>query len=560
MARIRAIATCCSDSPGWPSSSKSASLDCTASRLAPASHLGGDQAVEPDLVADHVAEPDLAEPERHGPVAGREVDRQQCGQRREVRKQAAERDVLAERHELALDVDRDGPRRGSHSCPTLRSRVPSTAPTSTGRLIASTAARIVRSCTGCWPGSRSVEFSGQITTSGAAPGARRDLGGQHLRGVRVVLCHRGGAEQIRQVPRVRHVALHGGDCACWLAGRALIHREQRGRPARARRRRRRPARGRARRRAAAGPGRGGPARSAAARRGEQQPRQAGARQGDDERQQRRRRRPRTRARSARQPGSSPACPRGTHRASGPAPPRPPPTRPLPLLAARPAAAAAGAAQREHGEDHAWMTASAPTRTRRCSPARTAAGRRTPGRIPGRRPASRAGSAATAPPRATPDQLRPAATAPGGRRPPEPPPAAATAAPAGSAVRRLGESRRPGTPGRRLWTCGRRRGPGLPPRDPRPPPRVLRPQRDLRPRNGPPRVHGGPGGAHLVAGSGEHHRPPVGRQAITISLRAYPGPARVHLAAGRVRKPLCKSILAFRLLMMIKHDSVTTACS
>ena len=35
-ARILAIASCCSDSPAWPSTSKLASLDCTASRLAPA--------------------------------------------------------------------------------------------------------------------------------------------------------------------------------------------------------------------------------------------------------------------------------------------------------------------------------------------------------------------------------------------------------------------------------------------------------------------------------------------------------------------------------------------
>ena len=35
-ARILAIAVCCWVSPSWPSISKSASLDCTASRLAPA--------------------------------------------------------------------------------------------------------------------------------------------------------------------------------------------------------------------------------------------------------------------------------------------------------------------------------------------------------------------------------------------------------------------------------------------------------------------------------------------------------------------------------------------
>ena len=36
MARIRAIAVCCSVSPSCPSISKSASLDCRASRFAPA--------------------------------------------------------------------------------------------------------------------------------------------------------------------------------------------------------------------------------------------------------------------------------------------------------------------------------------------------------------------------------------------------------------------------------------------------------------------------------------------------------------------------------------------
>ena len=36
MAWIRAMATCWVDSPDWPSTSNVASLDCTASRLAPA--------------------------------------------------------------------------------------------------------------------------------------------------------------------------------------------------------------------------------------------------------------------------------------------------------------------------------------------------------------------------------------------------------------------------------------------------------------------------------------------------------------------------------------------
>ena len=40
-------------------------------QVGPGGDLGGDQAVEADLVADHVAEPDLADAEHHGPVAGR---------------------------------------------------------------------------------------------------------------------------------------------------------------------------------------------------------------------------------------------------------------------------------------------------------------------------------------------------------------------------------------------------------------------------------------------------------------------------------------------------------
>ena len=67
MARIRAIAVCCSVSPSCPSISKSASLDCRASRFAPAVDLGPHQVVEAHLVADHVAEPDLARSGRRRP-------------------------------------------------------------------------------------------------------------------------------------------------------------------------------------------------------------------------------------------------------------------------------------------------------------------------------------------------------------------------------------------------------------------------------------------------------------------------------------------------------------
>ena len=60
-------------------------------------------------------------------------------------------------------------------------------------------------------GSMSVEFSGQITMAGAGRRPAGDLARERDRRRRVIRGDPGGAQLIRQVPGVRHVALHGGD-------------------------------------------------------------------------------------------------------------------------------------------------------------------------------------------------------------------------------------------------------------------------------------------------------------------------------------------------------------
>src|SRR5205823_3745380 len=71
-------------------------------------YLGGDQPVEADLVADHVAEPDAAQAEHDGPAAGGEVAWLEADKRGDVRQQPAERNVFAERHQLSFDIERAG--------------------------------------------------------------------------------------------------------------------------------------------------------------------------------------------------------------------------------------------------------------------------------------------------------------------------------------------------------------------------------------------------------------------------------------------------------------------
>ena len=71
MARIRAMASCCVDSPVWPSTSNVGVVGLHRQQVRARRHLGADQAVEADLVADHVAEPDPADVEHHRPVARR---------------------------------------------------------------------------------------------------------------------------------------------------------------------------------------------------------------------------------------------------------------------------------------------------------------------------------------------------------------------------------------------------------------------------------------------------------------------------------------------------------
>ena len=70
--------------------------------------LGADQPVEADLVADDVAQADLADPEHHGLVAGGEVVRLETGRQvGDLGEEAAERDHLAERDQPALVVGGD---------------------------------------------------------------------------------------------------------------------------------------------------------------------------------------------------------------------------------------------------------------------------------------------------------------------------------------------------------------------------------------------------------------------------------------------------------------------
>src|SRR5690348_3986081 len=66
--------------------------------------LRPDQVVEGHLVADHVAEPDFPDAEHHRSAPRGEVDRLQRREVAEAGDDAAVRDVLTERHELALDV------------------------------------------------------------------------------------------------------------------------------------------------------------------------------------------------------------------------------------------------------------------------------------------------------------------------------------------------------------------------------------------------------------------------------------------------------------------------
>src|SRR6478672_11611732 len=66
--------------------------------------LRPDQVVEGHLVADHVAQPDLPDAEHDRPAPRGEVDRLQRREVAEAGDNAAVRDVLTERHELALDV------------------------------------------------------------------------------------------------------------------------------------------------------------------------------------------------------------------------------------------------------------------------------------------------------------------------------------------------------------------------------------------------------------------------------------------------------------------------
>ena len=124
-------------------------------------------------------------------------------------------------------------------------------------------------------GSWSVEFSGQMTRSGAGGAAAAHPRGQRLGRGRVVLGHRRGAQQVGQVAGVRHVALDRGDDGARLARPRPLSA---GRSAAARRERhhRRPARAAGQRRARRDPA----ARLAVQRpgrcRAEEQPGQAAA--------------------------------------------------------------------------------------------------------------------------------------------------------------------------------------------------------------------------------------------------------------------------------------------
>src|SRR5271167_2506759 len=75
-------------------------------QVRPGRDLGPHHVVEAHLVADHVAELDLPDVEDDGRMARGEVGRLQRREGTEAGDEAAERDVLAKRYQLALDVDR----------------------------------------------------------------------------------------------------------------------------------------------------------------------------------------------------------------------------------------------------------------------------------------------------------------------------------------------------------------------------------------------------------------------------------------------------------------------
>ena len=140
--------------------------------------------------------------------------------------QPAERDVLAERHQLALDVGlaRPAARQPQHAGVAHR----------VGQQGADEHRPVDRVHR---PGDRGVHLRvvpgveigrvlGPDHQGGRGLGARTDACGQALGGGRVVERDGGGPQQAGQAPRVRHVPLDGGHGGRRGAGRLLVNREQ----------------------------------------------------------------------------------------------------------------------------------------------------------------------------------------------------------------------------------------------------------------------------------------------------------------------------------------------
>ncbi len=159
-------------------------------------------------------------------VTGGEVDRLEVDQRGDVREQAAERDVLTERDQLALHVDRHRAAAGQPQLAGVAERILQQRPdqhrTVDGRHRAGDRGVDGRVLARVEVG-RVLRPDHQV---GGGPGARGDLRGQGPGGGGVILGHGGRAEQALHRPGVRDVALHRGHRRGALPGPGPVHREQ----------------------------------------------------------------------------------------------------------------------------------------------------------------------------------------------------------------------------------------------------------------------------------------------------------------------------------------------
>ena len=163
-------------------------------------HLGAaaddvaDQPVVGDLEADDVADPGRPDGQVAGSVGRREVARDLVEPRDQAGQLGAERDVLAERHRVPLDVAlaRAGPRVPDDAGVAHVVRpgpVEHGADQHRHADVVAPRRRSAPSPTGRWNGSMSEAFSGQITRSGRGDPAGPDVGRELVGGVDVVAQH-----------------------------------------------------------------------------------------------------------------------------------------------------------------------------------------------------------------------------------------------------------------------------------------------------------------------------------------------------------------------------------